>query len=196
MGKLISLIHISLDGYMADTKGKIDWLIFNDELNDYVTELRQTVRATVYGRITYQIMESFWPVILTKPDSPKSHTDYAQWVDKTLKVVVSKTLSSVAWNNTRLIKDNVAEEIKKIKKELDGDLLLLASATLTHDLLQWGLIDEFQVTVNPVILGSGVSFYKALPDKTPLKLMGVHRFNCGVVGLHYEVTAAPVQTVH
>ena len=186
MGKLISLIHVSLDGYMADPDGQINWIKMDEELNRYVTELRRDAAGTVYGRTTYQIMESYWPGVLKNPGSgPKWQHDYAEWVDKAVKVVVSKTLTGVSWNNTRLISDHVGEEIGRVKQEVKGDLLLLASATLAGTLMPLGLIDELVVTVNPIVLGAGKAFFMGLPDKMPLKLLETRKFNSGVVGLHY-----------
>lgn len=188
MGKIISLIHISLDGYMADLNGQINWVKMDEELSDYVTELRKDAVGTVYGRITYQMMDPYWPNVLKDPGSfPAWQVDYAEWVDKALKVVVSQTLPGVTWNNTRLIRGNVAEEIGRIKHEVKGDLLLLASATLVGTLLPLGLIDELAVTVNPIVLGGGNPYFIGIGDKVPLTLLETRKFNSGVVGLRYRV---------
>jgi len=187
MGKLVSFLHVSLDGYMAGPNGEIDWIIFDDELNDYVVDVRQTADATVYGRVTYQMMESYWPTVLTDPNAGKNALDYAQWVDKKLKVVVSTTLPSVSWNNTTLIKNSVAGEISRLKKELPGELLLLGSGTLHQSLLQMGLIDEFRLTLNPIVLGSGIPLFKDIKDKLSLQLLDTKQFSSGVMALHYKV---------
>jgi dihydrofolate reductase len=121
------------------------------------------------------------------PNPPIEHVGYAKWVDETLKVVVSRTLPSVSWNNTRLIRDNLEKQIRQIKEEVKADLLLLGSASLVATLLPLGLIDEFRVNVNPVILGSGIGFFSPSPDKSPLKLLDSRKFSSGVVGLHYQV---------
>ena len=187
MGKIIALIHMSLDGYTADVDGKIDWIVMNEEISDYVTELRQGAVGTIYGRKTYQIMESYWPNVPAMPDLPQWQKDYAEWVNEGLKVVVSKTLSGTTWNNTVLISDNVGEEVRKIKQEAKGNLLLLASSTLMATLLPMGLIDELCITLNPIILGSGMEYFKEARDKVPLKLTETRNFNRGVVGLRYQV---------
>jgi dihydrofolate reductase len=108
-------------------------------------------------------------------------------VNDALKVVVSKTLTGVNWNNSRLITDNVGEEVRKIKQEAKGNLLLLASATLAATLLPLGLIDELSITINPIILGSGKGYFKEARDRVPLQLMETRNFNKGVVGLRYQV---------
>jgi dihydrofolate reductase len=186
MAKLILLMHVSLDGYMAGPNGEMDWIIFDDELNNHVTTIWKNAGGTIYGRTTYQIMENYWPGVLAKPDSNKSQFSYAQWVDQALKVVVSTTLPDVSWNNTTLIKSNVVEEISRIKKQEEKDLLLIGSAGLTHSLLATGLIDEYRINVNPVVLGNGIPLFKNISNRTNLKLKEAKHFNSGVVGLHYE----------
>jgi dihydrofolate reductase len=188
MGKIIALIHISLDGYMADLDGQINWVAMDAELSDYVTELRRGAAGTLYGRVTYQMMDPYWPNVLKNPGNfPAWQVDYAQWVDKAVKVVVSKTLPAVSWNNTRMIRDNVEREIRQIKEELDGHLLLLASATLVSTLLPAGLIDEVVTTVTPIVLGQGRPYFTGLRDRLPLVLKDTRTFSSGVVGLHYRV---------
>jgi dihydrofolate reductase len=188
MGKILAMIHMSLDGYMADLDGQINWIPMDAELSDYVTELRQGAAGTLYGRVTYQMMDPFWPNVLKNPGNfPPWMVEYAQWVDKAVKVVVSKTLPAVSWNNTRIIRDDVEGEIRRIKEELDGHLLLLASATLVGTLLPMGLIDELVTTVTPIVLGQGRPFFAGLTDRVPLALKETRTFSSGVVGLHYRV---------
>jgi dihydrofolate reductase len=188
MGKIVALVHMSLDGYMADLDGQINWIAMDGELSDYVTELRRGAAGTLYGRITYQMMDPYWPNVLKNPGSfPPWQVEYAEWVDKAVKVVVSKTLPAVSWNNTRLIRDDVEHEIRGIKEELDGHLLLLASATLASALLPVGLIDEVVTTVTPIVLGQGKPYFGGLRDRVPLVLKDTRSFNSGVVALHYRV---------
>jgi len=182
------MIHMSLDGYMADPDGQINWIPMDGELSDYVTELRRGAAGTLYGRNTYQMMDPYWPNVLKNPGNfPPWQVEYAEWVDKAIKVVVSKTLPPVSWNNTRIIRDDVEREIRQLKDELDGDLLLLASATLVSALLPLGLIDELVTTVTPIVLGGGRPFFTGLRDRVPLALKDTRTFSSGVVGLHYRV---------
>jgi dihydrofolate reductase len=188
MGKIISLIHMSLDGFMADTNGQINWIKMDGEIHGWVMELAREAAGTLYGRTTYKMMDPYWPGVLKDPGNyPQWQVDYAEWVDKALKVVVSKTLQGVDWNNTRLIRDNVVEEIRRIKEEVKGGLLLLASATLVGTLLPVGLVDEVAVTINPVILGKGKPFFIGLGDKVPLRLLETRTFSNGVIALRYQV---------
>lgn len=191
MGKIIALGHISLDGYMADLKGQIDWIRMDEETNKLVKELYRGAAGTIYGRKTYELMDPFWPDVLKDREKwPRWIVEYAEWVDKAVKVVVTTSLSSISWGNTRLIRDHVVEEMGRVKQEVKGDLLLLASAQLLAALLPAGLVDEVVVTVTPVILGEGKPYFKGLTAKVPLELREERRFSNGVVGLRYK-TAHP-----
>src|ERR1700749_2490258 len=96
MGKIVSLVHTSLDGYMANSKGEMNWVIFDSSLNDHVTEIRKTAAGTIYGRKTFQMMEGYWPIVLKNAKDPNSESDasvsYAKWVTDHQKTVVSTTL--------------------------------------------------------------------------------------------------------
>jgi dihydrofolate reductase len=190
MSKIIALGHISLDGYMADLNGKIDWIRMDEETNKLVKELYPGAAGTIYGRKTYELMDPFWPDVKKEPGTwPKWVVEYAEWVDEALKVVVSTTLGTLSWKNTRLIRSNVVEEMRRVKQEVKADLLLLASAQLLATLLPAGLVDEVVVTVTPVILGQGMPYFKGLTAKVPLELREERRFTNGVVGLKYGVVA-------
>jgi len=190
MGKIIALGHISVDGYMADLNGKIDWIRMDEETNKIVQELYPGAAGTVYGRKTYELMDPFWPDVKKEPGKwPKWVVDYAEWVDEALKVVVSTTLPPPGWKNTRLIRSNVVEEMRRVKEEVKGDLLLLASGQLLATLLPAGLVNEVVVTITPVVLGAGLPYFKGLKAKVPLELQEERKFSNGVVGLRYRVVA-------
>lgn len=190
MGKIIALGHISLDGYMADLKGQINWIRMDEETNKLVKELYRGAAGTIYGRKTYELMDPFWPDVKKDPGKwPKWIVEYAEWVDEAVKVVVSTTLSSISWRNTRLIRDNVVDSMRQVKQEVKGDLLLLASGQLLATLLPAGLVDEVVVTVTPIILGEGMPYFKGLKDRVRLELREERRFSNEVVGLRYGVVA-------
>jgi dihydrofolate reductase len=188
MGKIIALGHISLDGYMADLKRQINWIRMDEETNKFVKDLYPGAAGTIYGRKTYELMDPFWPDVLKNREKwPRWIVDYAEWVDKAVKVVVSTTLGSVSWHNTRLIRSNVVEEMRRVKQEVKGDLLLLASAQLLATLLPAGLVDEVGLTITPVMLGEGIPYFKGLAAKVSLELREERRFSNDVVGLRYGV---------
>jgi dihydrofolate reductase len=188
MGKIIALGHISLDGYMADSEGQISWFRMDGEIAGFVAELWRGAGGTVYGRKTYELMDPFWPDVLKYPEKwPGWMVEYAEWVDAAVKVVVTRTLDSVSWRNTRLIRSNVVEEMRRVKEEVKGDLLLLASAQLLSTLMAAGLVDEVIVTITPVILGEGRPYFVGIRERVRLELREERKFSNGVVGLRYGV---------
>ena len=185
MRKLVLFMHLSLDGFAAGPKGELDFLCYDEELAQWADQLVKTVGSPVYGRRTYQLMESYWPTILTKPNAPKQALAHAQWVENVPKIVFSKTLKEATWNNTRLINGNIAEEVEKLKQEPGKDLVIFGSPGLAADLMNLGLIDEYKLTVHPVILGNGISVFKNNSTKSKLKLIDTTTLKSGVVTLHY-----------
>lgn len=185
MRKLVLFMHLSFDGFAADSNHGLDFLTYDEELVQYADELVKTVGSPVYGRTTYQLMESYWPTVLKKPDANKQALKHAQWVENVPKIVFSTTLNEVTWNNTRLIKDNVAEEVKKLKQQPGKDLVIFGSPGLSATFMKLGLIDEYKLTVHPIILGDGISMFKNNTTKSKLKLIDSKKMKSGVITLHY-----------
>ena len=186
MRKVVLFMHMSLDGFAAGPNGELNFLTYDGELQQYAAELVKTVGSPVYGRTTYQLMESYWPTVLTKPNADRHALEHAQWVENVPKIVFSKTLNEVTWNNTRLIKDNIEEEVKKLKHRPGKDLVIFGSPGLSHTFMKLGLIDEYKLTVHPVIVGNGLSVFKNNSTKSSLKLLDSKTLKSGVVTLHYE----------
>lgn len=186
MRKVVLFMHISLDGFAAGPNGELDWISYDNELEKYAEEVVSTVGAPLYGRVTYQMMESYWPTVLTDPAASKHALEHAQWVENIPKIVFSKTLDKVEWNNTRLIKDNIAEEMAKLKQQPGQDLVIFGSPGLTHTFMGLGLIDEYRLTVNPVILSQGMPIFENVKDRADLNLLSSKTFKSGVIALHYE----------
>jgi dihydrofolate reductase len=188
MGKIIALGHMSLDGYMADTNRQISFVKMDEEIGNYVAEFWRGAAGTIYGRKTYELMDPFWPDVLKDPEKwPGWIVKYAEWVDAAVKVVVSTTMKSSSWRNTRIISGDVAEALGRVKQEVKGDLLLLASAQVLSALLAEGLVDEVVVTVTPVVLGAGLPYFSGLRDRVGLVLKEERKFTNGMVGLRYAV---------
>ena len=185
MRKLVLFMHLSLDGFSAGPKGELDFLSYDEELQQWADQLVKTVGSPVYGRTTYQLMESYWPTVLANPNAPKQSLAHAQWVENVPKIVFSKSLKEATWNNTRLIKENIAEEVEKLKQQPGKDLVIFGSPGLAADFMNLGLIDEYKFTVHPVILGNGISVFKNNNTKSKLKLINTTRLKSGVVTLHY-----------
>ncbi len=186
MRHIISFMHVSLDGFVAGSRGEMDWITMDDEIFEDAINLVNTVDTALYGRITYQMMESYWPTVLINPSSTKNELYHAQWVEDIHKIVFSKTLESVEWNNTILIKENIEDEITKLKQQPGKSMMIFGSPRLTHSFMQLGLIDEYRININPVVLGDGIPLFKNISDKINLKLLNTKTFKAGVVGFRYE----------
>lgn len=186
MRKVVLLAHTSLDGFLGGPNGEMDWIKHDDEMFQYVTDHFANVDTCLYGRVVYQMMESYWPTVLHKPDATQLELHHANWVENINKIVFSSSLNKVTWNNTRLVKTNVAEEIAKLKKENGKNMMIFGSPRLTHSFLEQRLIDEFLINVNPVVLGKGLPLFTSPEERINFKLLNSRTFSTGVIGLHYE----------
>ncbi|KQS30641.1 dihydrofolate reductase family protein [Dyadobacter sp. Leaf189] len=185
MRKLVLFAHMSLDGFAGDQQGGLGFLTYNEELRQFADELVQTVGAPVYGKNTYHLMEGYWPTVLNDPNADAHSLAHAKWVQEIPKIVFSTTLESADWNNTTLIRDNVVEEINKLKQQPGKDLVIFGSPGLAKSLMNLGLIDEYQFTVHPIILGQGNSLFDGNTQMSKLKLLDSKTLNSGVVALRY-----------
>lgn len=183
--KLVLFMHLSLDGFAADPGHGLDFLTYDEELQQWADEVVETVGSPVYGRTTYELMKGYWPFLMTKPDAPKRELEHAQWVENAPKIVFSRTLSEATWNNTRLIKDNISEEVKKLKQQPGKDLVIFGSPGLAASFMNLGLIDEYRLSVHPIILGNGISVFTNNTAKSTLKLLDSKTLKSGVLTLHY-----------
>jgi dihydrofolate reductase len=183
MRKLIFQMLISLDGYYEGLNHEIDWHVVEDEFNAYAHALIKSVDTLIFGRVTYDLMASFWSSEVALRTDPVT----ADLMNNASKIVFSKTLKSADWQNTRLVKTDPVAEIIRLKKLPGRDMAIFASSDLSLTLLRARLIDEFQIIVNPVILGSGKSLFKGLDQRIKLKLVGTKVFGSGVVILTYHL---------
>jgi dihydrofolate reductase len=182
MRKLISLMHVSLDGFCAGPKGEMNWIALDDTIFADVETLIERCAAAVYGRTTYGMMRGYWPGMLTDPGASARERRHAQWVEQAQKHAFSRTLEGSDWNNVHLHRD--AKDIQALKQQPGGDLLIFGSPRLTHAFLALDVIDEFWINQNPMLLGEGMRY---LDDavKTKLELLEHKPFDNGVVRLHY-----------
>jgi dihydrofolate reductase len=190
MRKIISFMHISLDGFVAGPNGEMNWIKVDEEIFDHVGMRIGKTDSALYGRVTYQMMENYWPTAGKKPNASKHDIDHSTWYAKAHKIVLSKTLEKASLENTTIISDNLSERINEIK-QLQGngseDILLFGSPTATHSLMQLDLIDGYWLFVNPIILGYGIPLFANVTKKTNLKLLTTKPFSSGVTELNYMV---------
>lgn len=181
MSKLIAAMNLTLDGYCDHTAGVPD-----EEIHDHYTKLLNSGGAILYGRTTYQLMENFWPGLVKNPSGEKSMDDFARAIQNIPKVVFSRTLKTVSWENTRLASRSLAEEAKAMKQEPGKDVFV-ASPSLISALTNLNLFDEYQLCVHPVILGSGLPLFKNVPERIVLRLIKTEAFHAsGAVLSYYE----------
>ncbi|MDX2077644.1 MAG: dihydrofolate reductase family protein [bacterium] len=181
MRKLIATINMTLDGYCDHTAG-----IANDETHHHYIELLRNADTIIFGRITYQLMESHWPGIVKNPTGNKAMDEFALVLDNISKIVFSRTLNGVDWKNTDLKKDIITEEILALKQQA-GKNILVGSPSLIVALAQLDLIDEYQLSIHPVILGDGLQLFKNIHDSVNLTLLKTKTLDCGVIAVHYMV---------
>jgi len=186
MRKLIVFNHVTLDGYFVDRNGDMRWAHKQDaEWNAFVAENARGGGELVFGRITYELMASYWPT----PNAIKNDPIVAEGMNSMPKVVFSRTLDQVSWSNTKLVKGDIAAEVRRMKKEPGLDLVIFGSGSIVSQLAQAGLVDEFQIVVNPVVLGKGRTMFDGVNEKLNLKLTRTRTFGNGKVFLCYEPTA-------
>jgi dihydrofolate reductase len=184
MRKVIFLMHVSLDGLVAGPNGEMDWIVYNDDVEKYSHDLHSTTDTAIYGRVTYEMMNGYWPTVLDNPDSTPGELAHGRWYRDATKLVFSRKLDKLEGSNTVLIKDNIADEMATYKRQPGQDIWLLGSPTLAQTFMRLGLIDEYRLNVNPVVLGAGKPLFA--DDALKLKLLESLTFSGGVVALRYE----------
>ena len=184
--KVILLINMSLDGFVAGPNGETDWITIDEEIFKDSNALANTADIALYGRATFEMMESYWPTVLTNSNSTAAEIEHAIWMEKVKKIVFSTTLEHVEWNNTTLIKDNIGEEITRLKQQPGRNMIIFASPCLAHSLMELELIDQFRINVNPVVLGEGIPLFTNAAERIHLRFLQSKMFHSGVVGLLYE----------
>jgi len=185
MRNIISLAHISLDGFLAGPDGGMDFITFNDELADHSYPLIGTADTAVYGRVTYQLMEGYWPTAGDAPDAGAHTKTHARWYNGVSKIVASRTLAASKNEQVRVIADNIVDALAAEKRKPGGDIMIFGSPTLTRTLVAANLVDEWRLTLHPVILGGGLSLFPQLEKRTPLELRSSKTFRTGVIAAHY-----------
>jgi len=186
MRKLVSFFHVSLDGFVAGLNGEMNWIKVDEEIFDHVGHRVNGTDTALYGRVTWQMMEGYWPTAGDQPGASKHDIEHAAWYNNAHKVVLSKTMEGQHMPNTTFIGEDVEHRIRALKKHEGTDILIFGSPSATHTLMQYGLIDEFWLFVNPVLLGEGIPLFKNVPGITSLKFLSSKTFANGVVCVGYE----------
>jgi dihydrofolate reductase len=183
MRKLIAAINMTLDGFCDHTA-----MIADDEIHQHYSELLNNADTLIYGRITYQLMESYWPTVVKNPTGNKPTDEFAVAIDNISKIVFSHTLKKVEWKTARVAKRGIKEEVSELKQSRNGRSkdILVGSPSLIVALTNLNLIDEYQLNVQPTIAGKGLPLLKNINDRINLKLLKTKTFACGAITLYYE----------
>ena len=184
MRKVVALCHISIDAIAAIPSGKLDWVAYDEELEKWAAGIVANTDTALYGRNTFEIMK-YWKTIPDNPEASEHERNHAEWIEKVEKVVISTTMTDPDWANARIVKDNIEEEIAKLKDLPGKNITIFGSPTLTTSLIKMGLVDEYQLSVSPVVLSSGKYLFKDLEKELDLKLLSEQTLKSGALTLHY-----------
>jgi dihydrofolate reductase len=181
MRKVFWQMNVTLDGFMEGPNRELNYTaqVVDRDFDSYATEMLKSIDAILLGRRTYQLFAGYWPSA-AGPD--------AERLNELPKIVFSRTLNKVEWNNARLVKENVAEEVAWLKQQPGKDIALFGSADLASTLIRFGLIDEYRIFVTPFVLGSGWPMFKDTKERIGLKLLSATTWSSGIVALYYRPT--------
>jgi dihydrofolate reductase len=185
MRKIVMLNRVSVDGFYAGSNGEIDWFIHDPEVDKAAHEMMQP-DTILFGRLTYQMFENYWPHVAMDPNASKDARATADELNQMTKLVFSKTLQGVSWENARLISGDVTDEVRKLRQGEGADLTIFGSGTVVQQLSNEGLMDEYLIILTPVVLGSGKALFKDA-KRMDLKLLEARNFQSGNVLLHYAI---------
>jgi dihydrofolate reductase len=181
MRKVIFFMLTSLDGYFEGPDRDINWHNVDDEFNEFAIRQTGEFGALLFGRVTYELMAGYWPTEAALRDDPI----IAGMMNGLPKLVFSNSLDKVDWENTRLVNENFVEEVTNLKRQAGKDIAIFGSSDLAVTFIEHGLIDEFRIMVNPVVLGRGKTLFDGIKNKLDLKLLKTKSFKSGNVLLYY-----------
>lgn len=185
MRKIIVSMNVTLDGFMAGINGELDWHfpLWNEEMSLYICHQLGKTDTILLGRRSYERMARYWPV----RTFTGVELEYAELMNNHTKVVFSHTLENASWQNTRLVKGNISEEVLKLKQSPGKDMIIYGSSSIVQSFIRQGLIDEFQIWVHPVFIQNGVPMFRDMEEKVRLEFMRTRSFSSGVVILYYKI---------
>jgi dihydrofolate reductase len=182
MRKILAFLVVTVDGYYEGPNGEFDWPVVDEEFNEFGLRQLEEVDTLLFGRVTYEGMASYWPTPAAEQDDPR----VAAKMNTLPKLVVSRTLDRADWANTRILRDDVAAELTRLKQQPGKDIAIFGSSDLVVSLLAMGLVDELRIMVHPVVLGAGRSLFRTAPERMHLHLVEARPFQSGSVLLTYR----------
>lgn len=179
-------MHTSLDGFVAGTGGEMDWISVNEEIFDYAGHETDKADIALYGRVTFEMMDSYWPTAADKPHASRHDIRHSTWYNQVPKVILSESWKDRHLPNTTIISRNLKEEINKQKRRTERNIIMFGSPSAAHALMAEELIDEFWLFINPVLLGRGIPLFRDIRQQQKLRLLDCRSFSSGVTCLHYD----------
>jgi dihydrofolate reductase len=194
MRKLFLQINVSLDGFIEDANGEIDWHFADDDFEEFINDTLRSIDGMVFGRVAYERLAEFWPAAASDPEAsarqlgqdPRRHAEAARLMNELPKYVVSNQLERVTWENSHIVKGDVPAEIGRLKQQPGRDIALFAGAHIASTFTRLGLIDEYRLILNPVLLAAGKRLFEDGYGKTDLRLRETRPFASGALVLYYE----------
>ena len=187
MRKLIVVVHTSLEGFVAGPNGEFDGFVSDEENLGFVCSITDGADAALFGRISYQLINTYWPTAGSNPDTTIYEKKYSTWYNRVPKYVLSSTLKPDEVTNATLFNETAVDEIQQLKAQEGRDILIFGSPTTVHNLREQNLIDGYWILLHPVQFGHGIPLFKDTHYKTKLRLTATHHFNNSMIGLKYEV---------
>jgi dihydrofolate reductase len=187
MRNLTLIVHTSLDGFVAGINGELSGFEAAEENLEFVAELCQTADAALFGRVSYELLNQYWPSAKDHPGATKGEVSYSEWYNIAEKIVFSRTMDNDGPGHPTIINGNILEEISRIKDKPGKDIFIFGSPSVAQTLMNLDFIDKFWIFVNPVIFGKGIPLFNPPQNSSKLRLTETKQFNNGELALHYEV---------
>jgi len=178
-------MHVSLDGFVAGLNGEMNWIHVDEEIFDFVGNYTDEADTALYGRATYEMMESYWPTAGDKPNASRHDVEHSTWYKGVQKVVISDTMRGQDKPKTKIIGEDIPAQLNELKQQQGSNIIMFGSPGAAHSLMKYNLIDEYWLFVNPVLIQWGIPLFKNA--KAKLKLISNTAFSSGVICLHYQV---------
>lgn len=187
-------MHTSLDGFTAGSQGEMDWIHVDDDIFDFASRRINVSDTALYGRVTYEMMQAYWPKAADQPNATKHDLEHSQWYNNVEKVVLSRTMQGKSLPRTTIISNDITGKINELKNRPGKDILMFGSPGAAHSLMELDLIDEYWLFVNPILRGVGIPLFAGINRSRPLSLLSTHASSSGVVCLNYQKDPKEITT--
>jgi dihydrofolate reductase len=185
MKKIVWFMHVTLDGFVCGPNGEMDWIHVDKDLFDYAGHQTDNADVALYGRVTWNMMEAYWPTAGDKPNASEHDVKHSKWYNRVPKFVVSRSMKDKQVANTTFLSDNIKQHVDQLKNNPGKNIVMFGSPSIGHILTRERLIDEYWLFINPIILGKGKPLFNG-EAHVELRLLSAKQFDSGVAALHYE----------